>query len=509
MRAISSPESAAAARRAGFGSPRATIRQFGAAGRFHWPLVALLAVGAAVRLAIMIAYRPALFFSDSWGYVFTAFTGHPVAFSYLRPDGYPVLLKLLTFPGRDLAQLVGLQHICGLLTGGLVYAAVVRAGCARLLGAVAAATVLLDGYMITLEQYLMPEAFFTITLLIAVLLIAWARLPTASRKSQSNVWVAAAAGFLLAAATLQREVALSTVPICAIYLIWIRAGWRRVSAFGLALAAPLLAYAALYDARFGVFGFSETSGWTLYGRVAAFADCAGAGIRVEQQPLCETPAERHAHPDSPTWYIWASSSPAGRAFPDGHDTRQAQEHADAILGAFARRIIAHQPLDYIRAVATDALNYFTPGATPFNDAVSATALPATSASEPRSERVRRRVLPRVHPQVRAPADVIRAYRRIVHIPRPLLAAFAFVSLLVLASSLPRRPEVFLFTGGALALIIATAATAGFGLRYLLPAVPLLAIGGSSATWSLLTHRAIGGPCCDTRAHANRRVGFRV
>ncbi len=446
----------------------------------------LLLAGAAVRVAMMIAYRPALFFDDSWGYAFTAFTGHPVAFSYLRPNGYPVLMHLLTFPGRNLVQLVGLQHLCGLVTGGLVYAAIVHAGISRLLGAIAAALVLLDGYVITLEQYLMPEAFFTVTLLAAALLLAWTRLPAADRKRQSSVWVTALAGSLLAFATLQREAALFTVPVCLIYLLWVRVGWQRLGAFVAALAVPLLAYAALYDARLGVFGFTETSGWTLYGRVAAFADCAGAGVPIGQRSLCEAAAERRSHPGSPTWYIWASSSPAGRLFPGGHETRQAQEHADRVLGAFAARIIEHQPLDYLRVVATDTANYFTPGATPFNDAVSATSLPATAASEPTSERVRRRVLPHVHPEVRAPAGVIRSYRQIMHVPRPLLAAFVLVSVFVLACRLPRRPEILLFTGGAVALIVGVAATAGFGLRYLLPAVPLLAIGGSSATWSLLT-----------------------
>jgi hypothetical protein len=283
-----------------------------------------------------------------------------------------------------------------------------------------------------------------------------------------------------------------------IYLLWIRVGWRRFLAFVVALAVPLLAYAALYDARFGVFGFTETSGWTLYGRVASFADCAGAGIPASQRSLCETAAERRSHPDSPTWYIWAGSSPAGRMFPGAHDTRQAQQHADGVLGGFAVRIIEHQPLDYMRVVATDTLNYFTPGATPFNDAVSATALPASAAAEPKSERVRLRVLPHVHPQVGTPANSIRSYRQLMHVPRPLLAAFVLVSVLVLVCRLPRRREVFLFTASALALIIGIAATAGFGLRYLLPAVPLLAIGGASATWSLLT-----------RTSGTRKIGLRM
>src|SRR5581483_12224402 len=113
----------------------------------------------------------------------------------------------------------------------------------------------------------------------------------------------------------------------------------------------------------------------LYGRVAAFADCAGASIPRSERPLCETSAQRKAHPGYPDWYIWDGSSPATRLFHGGHQTRQAQEHANRQLGDFARRIIANQPLDYARTVGADFVRYFTPGATPFNDAVSATSLP--------------------------------------------------------------------------------------------------------------------------------------
>jgi len=53
----------------------------------------------------MLAYRPALFFSDSWAYLSTAFAHHLVSLPYLRPVGYSILLRLLTVPGRNLIQL--------------------------------------------------------------------------------------------------------------------------------------------------------------------------------------------------------------------------------------------------------------------------------------------------------------------------------------------------------------------------------------------------------------------
>jgi hypothetical protein len=294
---------------------------------------------------------------------------------------------------------------------------------------------------------------------------------------------------LLAAAVIQRESALFAAPVFAIYLLWAWVGLRRFAIFLAAAALPVLGYAALYQARVGVFGLSETSGWALYGRTAAFADCAGAGIPRAERPLCETSAQRRSHPDAPTWYIWDGASPAARLFHGGHQTREVQERANRILGAFARRIILHQPLGYLSAVGTDILNYFTPGATPFNDGVSATSLPATAAAEPLNERVRHRVLPGVRPTVQSPAGFVRSYRDAVHVPRPLLALLVIISALALGLRVGARREILLLMGSGMALVIGTAATASFGIRYLVPAVPLMAIGGFLAIWDLLMWRS--------------------
>jgi hypothetical protein len=140
------------------------------------------------------------------------------------------------------------------------------------------------------------------------------------------------------------------------------------------------------------------------------------------------------------------------------------------------------------AVGTDIVNYFTPGATPFNDAVSATSLPASAAAEPVSDRVRDRVLPGVRPTVESPAGFVRSYPGAVHVPRPLLALLVLGSALALVLRVTARREILLLTGGGMALVIGTAATAGFGIRYLLPAVPLIAIGGCLAASDLI-HRA--------------------
>jgi hypothetical protein len=442
----------------------------------------VVGAGAALRVMAMYAYRPALFFSDSWGYLFTAFTGHPVSLSYLRPNGYAILIRLLTLPGRDLRELVAIQNLSGIVVGVLVYAVLLRLRAGRLLAVLAAALVILDGYRITLEQYVMPDTLFTLSLLLAGLLLAWPGRQQDAKDAPERPGPGRAllAGLLLAASVVEREAALFAVPAFLIYLVWVRVRLRTAVAFLLALALPVLAYGALYQSRVGVFGLSESDGWTLYGRVAGFAVCPAAGIPSTERALCETARQRAAHPGAATWYIWDGSSPAVRLFHGGHQNREVQERANRTLRGFADRIIEHQPLDYADATFSDVLRYFTPGATPFNDSISATSLPRTSADEASSQRVRRRVLPHVHPSVNPPAGILRSYRNVVHVPRPVLALLVVAALAALLLRTPSRREILLFAGSGVLVIIGTSGTAGFGLRYLLPAVPLLAIGGAVA-----------------------------
>jgi hypothetical protein len=491
---------ASAGRRAPSGATAAGLRS--AFLVRHAGLLIVLLAGVTLRAMAMLAYRPALFFSDSWGYLFTAFTGHPVSLSYLRPNGYAVLIRLLTFPGRDLRELVTVQNLSGLLLGVLIYALLLRMRAGRLLSLLGAALIILDGYRITLEQYVMPDTLFTLSLLLAALLLAW---PGQQRHEdgQSGPLSAprlAIAGLLLAASAIQREAALFAAPAFLGYLIWTRVGLRAGLAFLLALVVPVLAYASLYQARVGVFGLSESDGWTLYGRVAGFAECSGAGIPRAERPLCETARQRADHPDAATWYIWNANSPAASLFHGGHQNREVQEHANRQLRDFADRIIEHQPVQYLDATFSDVLRYFTPGATPFDDSISATSLPRTAADEARSERVRRRVLPHMHPSVGSPSGFLHSYRSVFHVPRPVLALLALAALVALLLRTPGRRQILLFAGSGLLLVIGTSATAGFGLRYLLPAVPLLAVGGAVALRDLIPYQPslAAGPLSTSR-----------
>ena len=89
--------------------------------RRHWPFALVLAAGAALRIASEVAYRPALFYSDSWGYLAMAHGSGIVSFAPLRPSGYPLVLKVLSVAGDGLAATTLVQHLAGLATGLLAY----------------------------------------------------------------------------------------------------------------------------------------------------------------------------------------------------------------------------------------------------------------------------------------------------------------------------------------------------------------------------------------------------
>lgn len=445
----------------------------------HWLLVALVLAGATVRVLTLLAYRPALLFPDSWGYIATGLTGSFVGLPTVHPVGYPVLIRLLTAPDRSLAELVAFQHLAAIGVGIAIYAASIRAWLPRWAATAAAALVLLDGYSIALEQYVMSDTLFTLAMFAALLVLVWPQLGFTTRARPPLVGRAVVAGLLVAVATLIREVAPFTIPVALVYLLWTRAGRRPRVAFLLAAVLPLLVYSALIDHRFHVFGMTATPGWTLYGRVAGFADCTGVKLEARARGLCETSAQRASHPGTPDWYIWGPS-PAQRLFHPATQSRAQVAPTNQVLESFSRTMILHHPLDFASATLSDFLRYFTPGAVPYNDAVSATSLPRRASAEASSPTTQRRDLPGLRLQVRSPAGFVRWYRGALHVPRPVLALLALASLLAVCLRVPARREIFLLSGSALMILLGTAATGGFGLRYLMPAVPPVAVGGGIA-----------------------------
>ncbi len=271
--------------------------------RAHWPLLVVLAIAAAVRVAVAIAYKPAIFFGDSWAYLDLAYGGNPVGFAPDRPSGYPMLIDLLSVFGRSLGAITTAQHVAGLVTGVLVYALLVRLKVPRWLATAGAAVVLLDAYAMALEQQILAEAFFTLALAASFFLVAG---------RDRGAVALAASGALLAAATTMRTAALFAVPVWAVYVVWAHRRPRLIGPAALGLMLPLLVYASWQAADTGRFGLTQADGWFLYGRVGEIADCGNADIPTAARPLCDRNARDRR--EGAAYHIWNADGPARRTF---------------------------------------------------------------------------------------------------------------------------------------------------------------------------------------------------
>jgi hypothetical protein len=443
----------------------------------------VLALAVGVRLAVALAYRPALFFAgDSSQYLKLAFTGSPVGFAYERPSGYPLLIDLVTGAGRDLAVLTTVQHLAGLATGVLTYTLLRRLGVRKSLSTLTAAIVLLDAYAIALEQHVLAEAFFTLALVgSAFLLIAGGR--------QSLVAVGASSLLLGVSATLRLAV-LFAIPVWLLYVIWAHGRVRAVAAAGVGLAVPLLAYATWHSAETGRFGLADANGWFLYGRVAEIGDCSGADVPRAGRALCRR-TQRDAREGS-AFHLWSPEGTAHRAFGRLTGDPERQQRLNDIMRDHAIAIIRARPVAYARMVGADFLRYFTPGVRSRLISDSALNLPTGATLGQLDPRVKRRFYPALETGVHEPGSVVRAYQRVVHIPRWLVGGLTVVALIGLLlpaltrgrQRLPHRREIFLLCGGPLCILIGATATSDFVLRYLIPVVPLLLVGGVTAATEL-------------------------
>ncbi len=437
----------------------------------HRELVFVLVAGALLRVGVMVAYRPALFFSDSWGYLKMALAHQLVGIAPLRPSGYPLLLRVFSLNGHSLLLLVGVQHLAGLATGTLVYAALVNAGTGRRLAAGGAAIVLLDMWAISLEQHVLTEALFTLALMASLYL--------ATRSSTYCGFTAS--GVLLALAVTMRPVALFAAPIWVLCLALRRTDVWRWSSGVCAFVVPLIVYCSLHAAATGTFGFTQANGWFLYARIGQIVDCRGVPVTRSTARLCQ----KGTRPQVPTYYLFDPRSPARRVFGGMSSDHVRQARSDAALQAFALHVIEAHPTAYLRVVASDLLRFLTPGASAGAIEDSTVKLPK-KVSLSVGDRHERAGLPPYSPSAHPPARILSWLGGWLHTSRWLISLLALASLLALILPGRHRVQVVLFAGGGAALLLGAAATAGFAIRYLEPAVPLLVTGGLLSLNVLLT-----------------------
>ncbi len=475
---------------AGAGSSSA-FRRLRTRVRGHWPFLALLTAGTVLRVLTSLAYRPAmLFVQDSFDYLGDARELVP---GVIRPLGYAFFLRALSATGRfGLVPVV--QHAMALAMAVMIYLLLRRLGAGPGLAALGTAPLLLDGYQVYMEQFVLAETLFEFVVVGAVVALLWPRRP--------GPVATGIAGSLLAVSALTRTVGLVLLIPAFGYLVVRRVGLRSLLGFAVPAVVLLGGYAGWYQAVNGRLGLQGFGGYFLFGRVAPLADCRGLALPPLEQQLCD--ARPVAERPGPDWYVWNPGSPLRRPdLPPGTDRNE-------LAGSFARRVIRHQPGDYLRTVGHDLLHYFAPvrRAGPkdgpvqtFQFRTSFVPDPWQTAHPPADPYVWQWTWPgasvqhgnmvathgfdlaQTEPRLHVPiAEALRAYQRVGYTPGPVLAASVLVALAAGVGRLgrARRQEwwaAVLLVGLGLVVLVIPAVTASFDFRYLFPALPLLPPAG--------------------------------
>ncbi|MGH3328509.1 MAG: hypothetical protein ACRDPT_12060, partial [Streptomycetales bacterium] len=319
--------------------------------RRHWLLLSLLALGAALRVVVQLAYQPAILYTDSYTYLWHAYDLDPRG---LRPVGYEALLLRWALSFGDLALVPLIQHLLGLGMGVVIYAVLTHRGVRTWLAALAAAPVLLDGYQLQIEENVMSDTLFQALVVCGLAVLLWRRWPGPA--------AAATGGLLLGLSATVRFVGLPLLVVAFAYLLVLQKSWRlRVIESGvlcLGFLVPLLVYGAWYHQMTGEFGLSSGSiqAKAVYGRTAAIADC-GQLARADAVPryiveLC--PADPRYNAWTPDHFAHHAQSPAKSVdLPPGVERT-------AAMHRFAVQVATQQPLGLTAAVGKDFARGFAP-----------------------------------------------------------------------------------------------------------------------------------------------------
>ncbi len=202
-------------------------------------VLGVFALGALLRIAFVVAYRPAfLGISDSGSYLVSAHSG--LFSDQLHPAEYALFLRLAGVLAPNLGWVIGLQHVLGLLAAALLYLTVRRITGHTLLGLIPAALVLFDGLELWAEHAPLSDPLF-------VLLVA-ATLHETVRAGEGDRAALVSTGVLLAAACVVRPAGLFLVPLVAVWVLLAAPGALRARLVG---AGALTACALLLPVETG------------------------------------------------------------------------------------------------------------------------------------------------------------------------------------------------------------------------------------------------------------------
>lgn len=406
----------------------------------HWTFVVVLVLGGVVRVLTDITRLPGVY-QDSLIYLRLSEHAPWAPFSPTRPSGYPVALRLIGSMVSGLDAITAAQHLAGLAVATILYVVLIRAGVRRWLAVAAVAVVAFDSFTLALEQDILAETLFTLTLMGSLLLAVRRQGPAAPQHPGDLL----GSGLLLAFAITMRTVGLFVIPVWVGWLLWTRCSRRAILAGLVGLAVPILAYASLHAADGVGFNLVHADGWYLYAKVGPIVDCSGASVPAETRPLCVEPVT-----DDPNFFLYNPGSPAYLLFFDGKPVDLevgVTPRNNRLLRRFTRAMILANPFEFATVVTRDSVRYFGPAAPPVELSLYGT-----------------------------PGGVMIHYERWLHVRWWMVAGALAASAGALTSERYRRPAA-LFLGVSLALVVGTSATAAFNIRYVVPVMPFLLVAG--------------------------------
>jgi hypothetical protein len=448
----------------------------------------LLVAGLLLRVYFMFVWRPAITgFSDSGTY----FQG-AVASVWSAPGrtvGYSMFLRVLHAISPHLILVVGVQHVLGLCAAVLFFLAVRRCGGPRGLGLAPAAIILLGGDELFLEHSALSEGLF-IFLLSAMLYCA-------VRASQGTMRWAALAGLCAGLGVWDRIAGAVMVGVIALWLLFSagRPSRRTIALAAVSLAVSLASlgiYAGWRQEASGLSGLTTNGSWSLYARVAPWADCTKFTPPAGTRALCETtPPSKRVKPFT-IEYIFAAASPAVKLLGPAYLVSK-YPHAMSVLRRWSEAALLAQPLSYLHAVWLDTIrlidpNHFSHGSYSADQLIKFLLYGPDMHSGANAFVASWQVLlyphdPAIHRGDVAPLVKWERITRVDGIWMLLLLALCLTGPWLVAGR--ARAGTALFALTSLSLLFVPILTSGYDYRYVIPAFAPLLAAGALGMWGLM------------------------
>jgi hypothetical protein len=459
-------------------------------------LTALLVAGLALRVWLVLVWRPAMtgysdsgiYFQDSVESIWT---------DPIRTQGYTMFLRVLHGISPHLIVVPIVQHLLGLVVAVLIFLTVRRCGGPVWLGLVPAAAIALAGDELFVEHAPLSDALL-IVLLVAMLYCAIRTLPGSFRWS-------AATGLFVGLGVWERGAGLVMVGLVPLWLLFShgRPGRRTLISATLSLVVAVGTvgvYVGWRKAESGLPGTLTTNNaWNLYGRVGPWADCTKFSPPAGTSELCEaaTPAER-GYRRGDEDYIYGPNSPAQRLF--GPPFRvSSYPHATELLQKWSQAAILGQPLDYLHAVWLDTIRLFDPNAHSYSDMSADEMIGWFLYGPDQRSGINRFVeywqsllYPNDPPPYRGNIAPLKAWEEVTRLDGALMGILLTLCLLAPWSLGGRarerapwgRSAAILFALTALALLFFPILVKGYDYRFVIPAYAPLFAGGALSAWGL-------------------------